>query len=269
MLKAFEKSEAEKKRAVEKAKEEARKEALKEFEQTQVEKEAAIDSARKQAAELAEAEDDVAIAQQEAASAKAAAAEMAEETDRNAAAHASATRVQKSYRGARGRRKAADLQAARKSQEEVEQLQKPQEIGDEEPEWEEYLDEDGTPYYHSRTTGETVWERPEGSIKAGEPEGGSGEDAVETVELSDGWVKLVSPTEGAYYHHAASGVTQWDTPTLESAQDLGSSDDEDPKTPPEWETIVAEDGTPYYHHRKSGVVQWERPQGVATIAEAP
>ena len=68
--------------------------------------------------------------------------------------------------------------------------------------------------------------------------------------LPDGWTEFLDAASGRpYYHHAASGKTQWRRPEI-SAQEAAElhRGREDAKT-----------GLPYFHHASSGKTQWARP----------
>ena len=75
----------------------------------------------------------------------------------------------------------------------------------------------------------------------------------ERKPLPDGWTEFLdAASRRPYYHHAASGKTQWRRPEI-SAQEAA-------ELPRGWkEFFDAKRGLPYFHHAASGKTQWARP----------
>ncbi|KAF4740472.1 E3 ubiquitin- protein ligase, partial [Perkinsus olseni] len=119
--------------------------------------------------------------------------------------------------------------------------------------WEEFKADDGTPYYYNTKTGQTQWEYPQGAY--GEDSvtqsGGANAKAVQQ-ELPEGWEELTAEDGTPYYHQLATGRTQWEPPTEQSARAAGG-------LPEGWEEFKADDGTPYYYNSTTGVTQWGTP----------
>merc|ERR1719261_718974 len=84
--------------------------------------------------------------------------------------------------------------------------------------------------------------------------------------LPHGWALLVDPATGqTYYHHAATGVSQWERP-----EDLAAPQGEAAGLPAGWACHIDPDsGCPYYRCAATGASQWDPPPCQATAADAP
>ncbi|KAF4656984.1 E3 ubiquitin- protein ligase [Perkinsus chesapeaki] len=116
--------------------------------------------------------------------------------------------------------------------------------------WEEFKADDGTLYYYNSLSGQTQWEYPAHS----EESTTSAAAAPSTGEVGekwvlDGWQELISDDGTPYYHHLATGATQWEMPAEKAIDGL----------PEGWEEFKTDDGVPYYYNSATGSTQWERP----------
>ena len=164
--------------------------------------------------------------------------------------------------------------------------------------WEVANDDDGNEFYYNGNTGESRWEPPppDGAVDAspglddgdeekilpeagelGDDGGGSVEaehvgDADSTPEDNDalrqpdalpvGWEAVAVENGAVYYHHVASGLTQWEVPhegdgeeTIGDTSALTALADEGA----EWEEFQTEEGVPFWYNAATGESCWEPP----------
>jgi serine/threonine protein kinase len=167
--------------------------------------------------------------------------------------------------------------------------------------WEEFVDDSsGRTYYHHAATQQTIWERPK-AAKSGKSVQFKANvvEAVVEIErkpeepLPEGWEQFEDTnTNRPYYYHAASGVTVWERPSVDSPRtprededddedddDDDDDDDDEDETPKHAQSRVAKvqaagavplprdweefadpaTGRSYFFCSTTGVVTWERP----------
>lgn len=79
--------------------------------------------------------------------------------------------------------------------------------------WEVFTDKgSGKPYYHEAATGKTQWDHPAEEQTAAPGESGEAA-AAEAPGMPEGWEQVLDVRSGkVYYHHVATGKTQWEHP---------------------------------------------------------
>lgn len=173
--------------------------------------------------------------------------------------------------------------------------------------WEIANDGAGNEFYHNGSTGESRWDPPTPDavvgasarlLKKGDGEqtlpeaggyDGGGVGAADSAESSRedealkqpvvlpvGWEAVAVDDGGFYYHHVASGVTQWEAPpgkqpasTTAAAIDAsgheggGEEPMGDTSTAADgtagWEEFQADEGVPFWYNADSGESCWELP----------
>lgn len=163
--------------------------------------------------------------------------------------------------------------------------------------WEIANDGDGGEFYYNGDTGESRWDPPtpealDASARLGEggegrnlPErgehGGGGDGGGEAAGVSEsahgsealrqqdglplpvGWEAVpVDHGRGVYYHHVASGVTQWEVP--QEGDGEGPMGDTGVAGAPTdgtggWEEFNTEEGVPFWYNAATGDSRWELP----------
>lgn len=173
--------------------------------------------------------------------------------------------------------------------------------------WEIAKDDAGNRFYSNAITGESRWDPPapdevdksarssiNGDEEQGLPEARGGGYDMETASeegraheheaskeqpdaLPAGWEAIDTDNRGVYYHHVASGVTQWEVPKEEypasgtaavAARLLEGDGEEEPiggtSTAPTggragWEEFKTEEGVQFWYNDATGESCWELP----------
>lgn len=93
------------------------------------------------------------------------------------------------------------------------------------------------------------------SVVAG-VEGGLIANGTTTTPIPDGWEAVAAEDGAMFYHHIASGVTQWELPQRKLAEGVLSTVVDKLV----WEEFATDDGVPFWYNATTGTSSWLPPE---------